>query len=265
MVVFLSKCDTITDPDVISLVELEVKDLLTLYGYPATTPFVYGSALEAMQNKSTEFGVPSILKLLEVVDTQIPTPPRANEKPFLMAIETTFHIGGRGTVATGSVSQGTVKLGEELEVVGIKKNQKTACTGIEMFRRLVDQGQAGDNLGVLLRKLEPKDIRRGMCLAKPGTLHAFSKFSTRLYCLTEEEGGRHKPFQSNYRPQVFIRTADVTGSIILPKGVAVVMPGDTAELEIHLIQPLPMSEGLRFSLREGGKTVGFGVIAKIIE
>jgi elongation factor Tu len=266
MVVFLNKCDLVNDPEMISLVELEVRDLLKQYGFPEDTPFVSGSATAALSGQTGEYGVDSVLKLMETVDAQIPTPPRQIDQPFLMPIESTFAIGGRGVVATGAVVQGQVKIGDELELVGLKtKPTKTACIGIEMFRKFVDVGQAGDNLGVLLRKLDKDDVRRGMVVAKPGTLKCFKKFSSRVYALTEEEGGRHKPFGSNYRPQIFIRTADITGVLKLPESTPVVMPGDSVDMEIELIAPLPMHEGLRFSLREGGKTVGWGVIAKIIE
>jgi len=265
LVVFLSKCDQVVDPDVLSLIEMEVVDLLKAYDFSESTPFVHGSALDVLTNKETEYGEKAILSLMDTVDKMIPTPQRQTDKPFIMPVESTFVVGGRGTFATGSVEQGTVKLGEDLELVGIKpKPTKTNCIGIEMFRRMVDVGTAGDNLGILLRKLDSKDVRRGMCLVKPGTCKAFSKFQTRLYVLTEEEGGRIKPFQDNYRPQFFVRTADVTGAIRLPPNVPMMMPGDSLELTVHLIYPIPLHKGLRYSVREGGKTVGYGVVSDVV-
>jgi len=266
MVVFLNKCDLVPDPDMISLIELEVKDLLKTYEFDAeNTKFVAGSATEAMAGKTSEYGVPAILALMNAVDENIPTPSRPLDKPFLMPIEGTFVIGGRGTVATGAVQQGQVKVGDELEIVGLKaKPSKTTCTGVEMFRKLVDVGQAGDNLGLLLKKLERDDVKRGMVVAKPNTLKAHSKFEARLYVLTEEEGGRKTAFHNNYRPQIFIRTADVTGAFKLPPKIEMVMPGDTVNLTVELIAPLPIHDNLRFSVREGGRTVGYGVITKVL-
>jgi elongation factor Tu len=265
MVVFLNKCDLVTDQDLIELVELEVKDLLKLYDYdPETVPFVRGSALHSLNAEKTEWGMQTVEKLIDTIDNKIPDPPRPNEKPFLMPIESVFMISGRGAVATGAVQQGQVKIGDELELIGIRKTLKTTVSGIEMFNKLLDIGQSGDNLGILLRSLKREEVRRGQVLCKPGSLKCFTKFTTRTYILNEEEGGRKKPFTNNYRPQVYIRTADITGILTLPAGVQVVMPGDTVNLEVELIAPLPVHEGLRFSIREGGKTVGIGVIDKVI-
>jgi elongation factor Tu len=265
MVVFLNKCDLVTDQDLIELVELEVKDLLKLYDYdPDQVPFVKGSALHALNAEKTEWGMQTVEALVDTIDNKIPDPPRPHDKPFLMPIESVFMISGRGAVATGAVQQGQVKIGDELELIGIRKTMKTTVTGIEMFNKLLDIGQSGDNLGVLLRNLKREEVKRGQVLCKPGSLKCYTKFTTRTYVLNEDEGGRKKPFTNNYRPQVYIRTADVTGVLKLPAGVQVVMPGDTVNLEVELISPLPLHEGLRFSIREGGKTVGIGVIDKVI-
>jgi len=264
IVIWLNKCDQLKDPDLVELMELEVKDILIAYEYSKDSRCVAGSALEALNGAKHEWGVPSILKLMDTVDETIPIPARDIDKPFLMPVETVFEIKGRGTVATGAVQQGSVKIGDEIEIVGIRRTLKSACTGIEMFRRQLEVGMPGDNLGVLLRSLKRDDIRRGQVLSKPNSLKAHNKIKAKLYVLTEAEGGRSKPFHDNYRPQLYIRTADVTGAFKLPAGVAVVMPGDTLDIEIDLVHPVPLLEGQRFSIREGGKTIGVGVVAKIL-
>jgi len=264
IVIWLNKCDQLKDPDLIELMELEVKDILKAYEYPESSKCVAGSALEALNGEKGPFGVPSILKLMDTIDEAIPIPPRSSEKPFLMPIESVFTIGGRGTVATGAVQQGSIKVGDEVEVLGVKKSFKVVCTGLEMFRRSLEVGLPGDNLGALLRGLTRDDLRRGQVLVKPGTYKAFAKFSSKIYILTAAEGGRLKPFHDNYRPQIFMRTADVTGTLKLPAGTEVVMPGDTVEFAVELIYPCAMHEGMRFSVREGGKTVGVGVVGKVI-
>jgi elongation factor Tu len=265
--VFLNKCDQVSEPEMIELVEDEVRDLLKTFDYPRDqSAVVHGSALLALQgNKENPYGVPSIHRLVEALDTALPMPERPLDKPFLMPIETVFSIAGRGTVATGAVLQGVVKNGDDLDVVGYKKTFKTNCTGLEMFRKLLDRGQAGDNLGILLRGLKREDLRRGQVLAKPGSLQTYTKFETRMYILKEDEGGRHKPFHNNYKPQFYIRTADITGAIVLPEGVSVVMPGDTLTFTVELVSQLPLHEGLKISIREGGKTVGAGVITKLYD
>jgi len=267
IVVFLNKCDIVSDSDMINLSEMEVRDLLKAYDYDKNdeTKFVAGSALEALNGGQGPFGVQSVLKLMETVDVAIPTPARPTDKPFLMPVESTFDISGRGTVATGAVQQGNLKIGDDLEVVGFGKPKKSQCSGIEMFRKLVDVGQAGDNLGVLLKKLEKGDVRRGSVVAKPNTLKAFKRFTSRAYILTEEEGGRSKSFTANYKPQFFIRTADLSGSLKFPPKMDVVMPGDSLDMEVDLAHPIPLHDGLRFSFREGGKTIGWGVITKVFE
>uniref|UniRef100_UPI001C230635 elongation factor Tu n=1 Tax=Hydrogenophilus thiooxidans TaxID=2820326 RepID=UPI001C230635 len=266
IVVFLNKCDMVDDPELLELVEMEVRDLLNQYGFPGDdTPIVKGSALKALEGDQSELGEPAILKLAETLDSYIPTPERDIDKPFLLPIEDVFSISGRGTVVTGRVERGTVKVGDEVEIVGLRPTQKTTVTGVEMFRKLLDQGQAGDNVGVLLRGTKREEVERGQVLAKPGTITPHTHFECEVYVLTKEEGGRHTPFFSNYRPQFYFRTTDVTGAIELPEGVEMVMPGDNVKLTVKLIAPIAMEEGLRFAIREGGRTVGAGVVSKIIE
>lgn len=266
IVVFLNKCDMVDDPELLELVEMEVRDLLNQYGFPGDdTPIVKGSALKALEGDQSEIGEPAILKLAETLDTYIPTPERDIDKPFLLPIEDVFSISGRGTVVTGRVERGTVRVGDEVEIVGLRPTQKTTVTGVEMFRKLLDEGRAGDNVGVLLRGTKREEVERGQVLAKPGTITPHTHFECEVYVLTKEEGGRHTPFFSNYRPQFYFRTTDVTGSIELPEGVEMVMPGDNVKLTVKLIAPIAMEEGLRFAIREGGRTVGAGVVSKIIE
>ncbi len=266
IVVYMNKCDMVDDPELLELVEMEVRELLSKYDFPGDeVPVIKGSALKALEGDQSEIGEPSILKLAEALDTYIPTPERAIDKPFLLPIEDVFSISGRGTVVTGRVERGIVKVGDEVEIVGLRPTQKTTVTGVEMFRKLLDQGQAGDNVGVLLRGTKREDVERGQVLAKPGTITPHTHFECEVYVLSKEEGGRHTPFFSNYRPQFYFRTTDVTGAIKLPEGVEMVMPGDNVKLEVKLIAPIAMEEGLRFAIREGGRTVGAGVVAKIIE
>ncbi|BBD76644.1 elongation factor Tu [Hydrogenophilus thermoluteolus] len=266
IIVFLNKCDMVDDPELLELVEMEVRDLLNQYGFPGDdTPIVKGSALKALEGDQSELGEPAILKLAETLDSYIPTPERDIDKPFLLPIEDVFSISGRGTVVTGRVERGTVKVGDEVEIVGLRPTQKTTVTGVEMFRKLLDEGRAGDNVGVLLRGTKREEVERGQVLAKPGTITPHTHFECEVYVLTKEEGGRHTPFFSNYRPQFYFRTTDVTGSIELPEGVEMVMPGDNVKLTVKLIAPIAMEEGLRFAIREGGRTVGAGVVSKIIE
>lgn len=259
----MNKCDVQKDPELQELVEMEVRDLLTQYKYPGdTTPFVRGSALCALNGTDKELGEKAILKLVDTLDKYIPVPKRDKEKSFMMPVEGVFSIAGRGTVVTGRIEQGQVKVGDELEVLGIKDTIKTTCTGVEMFKKLMDSGEAGDNVGLLLRGLKREDVVRGQILAKPGSIKPSKKFEAQVYCLTKDEGGRHTPFVTKYRPQCFIRTADVTGTIHLPDSVKMVMPGDNVTCTIELVQALALQEGLRFALREGGKTIGQGVISK---
>ncbi len=266
IVVFLNKADMVDDAELLELVEMEVRDLLTNYGFPGDdTPIIIGSALKALEGDTSELGVPSVLKLAEALDTYIPMPKRDIDKPFLMPIEDVFSISGRGTVVTGRIEQGIVKVGEDIEIVGIRATQKTTCTGVEMFRKLLDEGRAGDNVGVLLRGTKREDVERGQVLAKPGTIKPHSKFEAEIYVLSKEEGGRHTPFFKGYRPQFYFRTTDVTGEVTLPEGVEMVMPGDNVKVIVTLINPVAMHDGLRFAVREGGRTVGAGVVAKIIE
>jgi len=267
IVVYLNKADMVDDKELLELVEMEVRDLLTSYGFPGDkTPFVVGSALKALEGDQSEIGVPSIDKLVEAMDSYIPEPEREINKPFLMPIEDVFSISGRGTVVTGRVERGIVKVGEEVEIVGIRPNQVTTCTGVEMFRKLLDEGRAGDNVGVLLRGLKREDVERGQVLAHKGTIKPHTKFEAEIYVLGKDEGGRHTPFFKGYRPQFYFRTTDVTGSIeTLPAGTEMVMPGDNTKMTVHLIAPIAMEEGLRFAVREGGRTVGAGVVTKIIE
>ncbi|UGA36065.1 elongation factor Tu [Chromobacterium haemolyticum] len=265
IIVFLNKADLVDDAELLELVEMEVRDLLSSYDFPGDdTPVVIGSARLALEGDQSEYGEPAIFKLAAALDSYIPTPERAIDKPFLLPIEDVFSISGRGTVVTGRVERGIVKVGEELEIVGLKATAKTTCTGVEMFRKLLDQGQAGDNVGVLLRGTKREDVERGQVLAKPGTITPHTKFGASVYVLSKDEGGRHTPFFANYRPQFYFRTTDVTGAVTLSEGVEMVMPGDNVEITVELIAPIAMEEGLRFAIREGGRTVGAGVVAKII-
>ena len=266
IIVFLNKADLVDDAELLELVEMEVRDLLSSYDFPGDdTPIVTGSARLALEGDQSEYGEPAIFRLAEALDTYIPTPERAIDKPFLLPIEDVFSISGRGTVVTGRVERGIVKVGEEVEIVGLKATTKTTCTGVEMFRKLLDQGQAGDNVGVLLRGTKREDVERGQVLAKPGSITPHTEFEASVYVLSKDEGGRHTPFFANYRPQFYFRTTDVTGAISLKEGVEMVMPGDNVEFSVALIAPIAMEDGLRFAIREGGRTVGAGVVAKVIE
>jgi elongation factor Tu len=266
IVVFMNKADMVDDKELLELVEVEVRELLSKYEFPGDkTPIIIGSALKAMEGDKSDLGEGAILKLAEALDSYIPQPKRVIDKPFLMPVEDVFSISGRGTVVTGRVERGIVKVGEELEIVGLKPTLKTVCTGVEMFRKLLDEGQAGDNVGILLRGTKREEVERGQVLAKPTTITPHTKFTAEIYVLSKEEGGRHTPFFQGYRPQFYFRTTDVTGSIELAKGAEMVMPGDNVSITVALIQPIAMEEGLRFAIREGGKTVGAGVVAKIIE
>lgn len=266
IVVYLNKADMVDDQELLELVEMEVRDLLTSYGFPGDkTPVVTGSALKALEGDDSEIGVKSIHKLVAVMDEYFPEPKRDIEKPFLLPIEDVFSISGRGTVVTGRVERGIVKVGEEVEVVGIRPTQLTTCTGVEMFRKLLDEGRAGDNVGVLLRGLKRDDVERGQVLAHKGSIMPHTKFEAEVYVLSKEEGGRHTPFFKGYRPQFYFRTTDVTGAVELPEGIEMIMPGDNTKMVVQLIAPIAMEEGLRFAIREGGRTVGAGVVAKIIE
>jgi elongation factor Tu len=266
IIVFLNKCDMVDDEELLELVEMEVRELLSKYDFPGDdVPIIKGSALKALEGDQSPIGEPAILELAAALDSYIPTPERAIDKPFLLPIEDVFSISGRGTVVTGRVERGVVKVGEEIEIVGIKPTVKTTCTGVEMFRKLLDQGQAGDNVGVLLRGTKREDVERGQVLCKPGSIKPHTHFTGEVYVLSKEEGGRHTPFFANYRPQFYFRTTDVTGSITLPEGTEMVMPGDNVSITVKLIAPIAMEEGLRFAIREGGRTVGAGVVAKIIE
>jgi len=265
IVVFLNKCDMVDDPELLDLVELEVRDLLKTYQFPGDdAPVIRGAALKALQGDAGELGSQSIVKLYEALDSYIPMPERVIDKPFLMPIEDIFSISGRGTVVTGRVERGIVKVGEEIEIVGIRPTQKTIVTGVEMFRKLLDQGQAGDNIGVLLRGTKKDDVERGQVLAKPGSITPHTKFKAEVYVLTKEEGGRHTPFFNGYRPQFYFRTTDVTGVATLPEGTEMVMPGDNVGLEIVLIAPVAMEKGVRFAIREGGRTIGAGTVTEVI-
>jgi len=266
VIVYMNKCDMVDDAELLELVEMEVRELLSKYEFPGdTTPIVKGSAKQALEGDKGELGEQSIMKLADALDSYIPTPKRAIDQPFLMPIEDVFSISGRGTVVTGRVERGIVRVGDEIEIVGIRPTVKTICTGVEMFRKLLDEGQAGDNVGVLLRGTKREEVERGQVLAKPGSITPHTKFTAEVYVLSKEEGGRHTPFFNGYRPQFYFRTTDVTGSIELPKGTEMVMPGDNIQMTVALIAPIAMEEGLRFAVREGGKTVGAGVVAKIIE
>ena len=266
IIVFLNKCDMVDDAELLELVEMEVRELLSKYDFPGDdTPIIKGSAKLALEGDKGELGEGAIMKLAEALDTYIPTPERAVDGAFLMPIEDVFSISGRGTVVTGRVERGIVKVGEEIEIVGIKPTIKTTCTGVEMFRKLLDQGQAVDNVGVLLRGTKREEVERGQVLAKPGSITPHTKFEAEVYVLSKEEGGRHTPFFNNYRPQFYFRTTDVTGAVELPSGTEMVMPGDNVKITVSLIAPIAMEQGLRFAIREGGRTVGAGVVAKIIE
>jgi elongation factor Tu len=266
IVVFLNKADMVDDAELLELVEMEVRELLTKYEFPGDdTPIIKGSARLALEGDQSEIGVPSILKLVDALDTFIPQPERAIDKPFLMPVEDVFSISGRGTVVTGRIERGVIKVGDEIEIVGIRPTQKTTVTGVEMFRKLLDQGQAGDNIGALLRGIERDGVERGQVLAKPGSVTPHTVFVAEAYILTKEEGGRHTPFFANYRPQFYFRTTDVTGIVKLPAGTEMVMPGDNISVEVELIVPIAMEEKLRFAIREGGRTVGAGVVAKILK
>lgn len=266
IVVFLNKADMVDDKELLELVEMEVRDLLNKYEFPGDdTPIIMGSALKALEGDQSEIGEPAILKLADALDSYIPTPERAVDGTFLMPVEDVFSISGRGTVVTGRVERGIVKVNEEIEIVGIKPTEKTVCTGVEMFRKLLDEGQAGDNVGVLLRGTKREDVERGQVLAKPGSITPHTKFTAEIYCLSKDEGGRHTPFFNGYRPQFYFRTTDVTGAVELPEGTEMVMPGDNVSITATLIAPIAMEEGLRFAIREGGRTVGAGVVAKIVE
>lgn len=266
IIVYLNKCDQVDDAELLELVEMEVRELLSKYDFPGDDiPIVKGSALKALEGDQSEIGEPSIFKLAEALDSYIPTPERAIDQPFLMPVEDVFSISGRGTVVTGRVERGIIKVGEEIEIVGIKATSKTTCTGVEMFRKLLDQGQAGDNIGVLLRGTKREEVERGQVLCKPGTITPHTHLTGEVYVLSKDEGGRHTPFFNNYRPQFYFRTTDVTGAITLPEGTEMVMPGDNVAMTVKLISPIAMEEGLRFAIREGGRTVGAGVVSKIIE
>jgi elongation factor Tu len=266
IIVFMNKADMVDDPELLELVEMEVRELLSKYDFPGDDiPIIKGSALKALEGDQSEIGEPAIFKLAEALDSYIPTPERAIDGTFLMPVEDVFSISGRGTVVTGRVERGIIKVGEEIEIVGIKPTQKTTCTGVEMFRKLLDQGQAGDNVGVLLRGTKREDVERGQVLAKPGSITPHTKFAAEIYVLGKDEGGRHTPFFNGYRPQFYFRTTDVTGAVELPAGTEMVMPGDNVSITVALIAPIAMEDGLRFAIREGGRTVGAGVVAKIIE
>ncbi|MEO1884740.1 MAG: elongation factor Tu [Methylococcales bacterium] len=266
IVVFLNKADMVDDEELVELVEMEVRELLDLYEFPGDdTPVIIGSALKALEGDTSEVGVPSVVKLVEAMDSYIPEPERAISGSFLMPIEDVFSISGRGTVVTGRIERGVVKVGEEIEIVGIKETATTTCTGVEMFRKLLDQGEAGDNVGVLLRGTKREEVDRGQVLAHPKTINPHTHFEAEIYVLSKDEGGRHTPFFNGYRPQFYFRTTDVTGAVDLPEGVEMVMPGDNVQVTVKLIAPIAMEDGLRFAVREGGRTVGAGVVAKIIE
>jgi elongation factor Tu len=266
IVVFLNKADMVDDPELLELVEMEVRELLSKYDFPGDdTPIVRGSALKALEGDQSEIGVPAILKLVDALDAYIPEPKRDIDKPFLMPIEDVFSISGRGTVVTGRIERGKVKVGDEISIVGIRETAKTTCTGVEMFRKLLDEGVAGDNVGVLLRGTKREEVERGQVLAAPNTITPHTHFEAEIYVLSKEEGGRHTPFFNGYRPQFYFRTTDVTGAVELPEGVEMVMPGDNVKITVKLIAPIAMEEGLRFAVREGGRTVGAGVVSKVLE
>jgi len=266
IMVYMNKADQVDDEELLELVDMEIRELLSSYDFPGDDiPVITGSALKALEGDTSEIGIPSILKLVEEMDQYFPEPVRDTDKPFLLPIEDVFSISGRGTVVTGRVERGVVKVGEEIEIVGIKETAKTTCTGVEMFRKLLDEGRAGDNVGVLLRGTKREEVERGQVLAHPGTINPHTKFEAEVYILSKDEGGRHTPFFKGYRPQFYFRTTDVTGAVQLPDGVEMVMPGDNVQMKVELIAPIAMEEGLRFAIREGGRTVGAGVVAKIFE
>jgi elongation factor Tu len=266
IVVYMNKADMVDDAELLELVEMEIRELLDMYEFPGDdTPIIIGSALKALEGDTSDIGAPSVVKLVEAMDSYIPQPERDIDQAFLMPIEDVFSISGRGTVVTGRIERGIIKVGEEIAIVGIKDTQKTTCTGVEMFRKLLDQGQAGDNVGVLLRGTKREDVERGQVLAKPGSITPHTHFEAEVYVLSKDEGGRHTPFFNGYRPQFYFRTTDITGACDLPEGVEMVMPGDNVKMTVKLIAPIAMEEGLRFAIREGGRTVGAGVVAKIIE
>ena len=266
IVVFMNKADMVDDEELLELVEMEIRELLDQYEFPGDdTPIIIGSALKALEGDQSDIGAPAVQKLVETLDAYIPEPERDVEKPFLMPIEDVFSISGRGTVVTGRIERGIVKVGEEIEIVGVKDTEKTTCTGVEMFRKLLDEGRAGENVGVLLRGTKREEVERGQVLSAPGSITPHTKFEAEVYILSKDEGGRHTPFFSNYRPQFYFRTTDVTGAVALPDGVEMVMPGDNIKMTVEMIAPIAMDEGLRFAIREGGRTVGAGVVAKIIE
>ena len=266
IVVYMNKADMVDDDELLELVEMEIRELLDAYDFPGDdTPVIIGSALKALEGDTSDIGVPSIIKLVEAIDTYVPEPERATDGAYLMPVEDVFSISGRGTVVTGRIERGIIKVGEEIEIVGIKDTVKTTCTGVEMFRKLLDQGQAGDNVGILLRGTKREDVERGQVLAKPGSITPHTKFECEVYILSKDEGGRHTPFFNGYRPQFYFRTTDVTGACELPSGVEMVMPGDNVKMDVTLIAPIAMDDGLRFAIREGGRTVGAGVVSKIIE
>ncbi|NUE66386.1 MULTISPECIES: elongation factor Tu [Snodgrassella] len=265
IIVYMNKCDMVDDEELLELVEMEIRDLLSSYEFPGDDiPLIKGSALKALEGDTSDIGEASIMALADALDSYIPTPERAVDKPFLLPIEDVFSISGRGTVVTGRVERGVINVGDEIEIVGLKETQKTTCTGVEMFRKLLDQGQAGDNVGVLLRGTKREEVERGQVLAKPGSITPHTKFKAEVYVLSKEEGGRHTPFFANYRPQFYFRTTDVTGAVSLAEGVEMVMPGENVTIDVELIHPIAMEEGLRFAIREGGRTVGAGVVAKVI-
>ncbi|HIF47218.1 elongation factor Tu, partial [Candidatus Thioglobus sp.] len=266
IVVYMNKADMVDDDELIELVEMEIRELLDEYDFPGDdTPVILGSALKALEGDTSDIGVPSIMKLVEALDTYIPLPVRDTEKTFVMPVEDVFSISGRGTVVTGRIEAGIVNVGDELEIVGIRDTQTTTCTGVEMFRKLLDSGEAGDNVGVLLRGTKREDVERGQVLAKPGSIKPHSNFEAEVYILSKDEGGRHTPFFDNYRPQFYFRTTDVTGACKLPEGVEMVMPGDNVKMQVELLSPIAMEDGLRFAIREGGRTVGAGVVAKVTD
>jgi len=266
IVVYMNKADMVDDEELLELVEMEIRELLDAYDFPGDdTPIIVGSALKALEGDTSDIGVPSVVKLVEALDSYVPEPTRVIDGAYLMPVEDVFSISGRGTVVTGRIERGVIKVGEEIEIVGIKPTQKTVCTGVEMFRKLLDQGEAGDNVGVLLRGTKREDVERGQVLAKPGSITPHTKFECEVYILSKDEGGRHTPFFNGYRPQFYFRTTDVTGACELPSGIEMVMPGDNVKMEVSLIAPIAMEDGLRFAIREGGRTVGAGVVSKIIE
>jgi elongation factor Tu len=266
ILVYTNKAHLVDDEELLELVEMEIRDLLSIYDFPGDdTPIITGSALKALEGDTSDIGTPSIVKLVEAMDSYIPEPERAIDGDYLMPVEDVFSISGRGTVVTGRIERGIVKVGEEIEIVGIKETQKTTCTGVEMFRKLLDEGMAGDNVGILLRGTKREEVERGQVLCKPGSINPHTKFEAEVYILSKEEGGRHTPFFNGYRPQFYFRTTDVTGSCDLPEGTEMVMPGDNVKMVVSLIAPIAMEEGLRFAIREGGRTVGAGVVSKVVE